>query len=312
MNRTHGVQENMSSIEKHIQRNVPLAPYTTFNIGGPARFFVQPDSAGQFGKAVEWALKRQVQHFVLGGGANVLIHDDGFDGLIIHTGRLTAVTVEGTTIQAECGLTVDDLVDASLQHGLSGLEFAAGLPGTVGGALFMNARAYEGEFSSVVTAVHALRVEELQVKGALLQADELRFSYKHSIFQEGGHYVYSVRLSLSSADHGRISSKIDSIRQKRREAGQFLFPNAGCIFKNNYDVGKPTGMIIDELGLKGSSIGDAEVYREHGNFIINRGSATAEDVYGLIQLIEKRIRDELGVTVEREINLLGPWHHADG
>jgi UDP-N-acetylmuramate dehydrogenase len=302
----------MSSIEKHILKAVPLAPYTTFNIGGPARYFVQPDSIDRFSEAIQWALKRGIDHFVLGGGANLLIHDEGFDGLIIHTGRLTSISVEGCSMQVECGLTIDELVDASLENGLSGLEFAAGLPGTVGGALFMNARAYEGEFSTVVASVRALKREGSRVRETLMHNEELRFSYKRSIFQEGGYYVYSVGLTLSSADRRTIGSKIDAIRRKRRDAGQFLFPNAGCIFKNNYDVGKPTGRIIDELGLKGMSIGDAEVYREHGNFIINRGSASAVDVYRLIQLIEERIQEELGLRLEREINLIGAWPAGDG
>jgi UDP-N-acetylmuramate dehydrogenase len=295
------------SIEKRIQHSVLLASYTTFRIGGPATYFIQPVSMEQFGGALEWALGKKIPFFVLGGGANILVHDRGFDGLVIHTGKLTGIAVEKQSIHAECGLTVDRLVDTALDHGLSGLEFAAGLPGTVGGALFMNARAYEGEFSAIVSSVQALQIWGKRAHKTILKRDNLRFSYKQSVFQGKEYYVYSVHLLLASGDKNRIQLKSEQIRQKRQEAGQFVFPNAGCIFKNNYDVGIPTGRIIDELGLKGTRIGDAEVYRKHGNFIINRGSATAEDVHRLIRLLESRLEEHLGVRMEREINLIGPW-----
>ncbi len=295
------------SIEKRIQHSVSLAPYTTFRIGGPATYFIQPVSIEEFGVALEWALGKKIPFFVLGGGANILVHDRGFDGLVIHTGKLTGIAVEKQSIHAECGLAVDRLVDTAMNHGLSGLEFAAGLPGTVGGALFMNARAYEGEFSAIVSSVQALQIRGKRAHKTILKRDDLEFSYKQSVFQGKEYYVYSVHLLLASVDINRIQLKSEQIRQKRREAGQFVFPNAGCIFKNNYVVGIPTGLIIDELGLKATRIGDAEVYRKHGNFIINRGSATAEDVHRLIQLLESRLEEHLGVRMEREINLIGPW-----
>lgn len=295
------------SIEKRIQHSVSLAPYTTFRIGGPATYFIQPVSMEEFGVTLEWALGKKIPFFVLGGGANILVHDRGFDGLVIHTGKLTGIAVEKQSIHAECGLAVDRLVDTAMNHGLSGLEFAAGLPGTVGGALFMNARAYEGEFSAIVSSVQALQIRGKRAHKTILKRDDLEFSYKQSVFQGKEYYVYSVHLLLASVDINRIQLKSEQIRQKRREAGQFVFPNAGCIFKNNYIVGIPTGRIIDELGLKATRIGDAEVYRKHGNFIINRGSATAEDVHRLIQLLESRLEEHLGVRMEREINLIGPW-----
>jgi UDP-N-acetylmuramate dehydrogenase len=127
------------------------------------------------------------------------------------------------------------------------------------------------------------------------------------VFQGKAYFVYSVSLLLSPGDRAAIRATGERIRQKRREAGQFVFPNAGCIFKNNYDIGRPTGQIIDELGLKGTRIGDAEVYPKHGNFIINRGHATADDVYRLILLMESRLKEHLGAAIEREISLIGPW-----
>ena len=260
----HPGQGNMGSespeVERYIKRNVPLAPYTTFRIGGPAQFFVQPETLGDLKAVVEWAIEKKLPFFLIGGGSNLLVHDDGFRGLIIHTGKLDRTSVEGTTIRAECGVLIDSLVDLSYKHGLSGLEFAAGLPGSVGGALFMNARAYEGEFSRVVGSVHALKVENNRVTEEHLSGEELGFSYKKSIFQERKLYIYSVLFKLKKGKASLIGTKIDDIRRKRVEAGQYTFPNAGCIFKNNYEIGKPAGIIIDELGLKGKRMGGAEVY----------------------------------------------------
>jgi UDP-N-acetylmuramate dehydrogenase len=298
---------SLDPIENAIQHSVGLAPYTTFNIGGPASHFIQPVSMEQFGSALEWALERGVPFFVLGGGANILVHDSGYQGLVIHTGRLSGVSVEKQQLVAECGLTVDSIVDRAVEHGLSGLEFAAGLPGSVGGALFMNARAYEGEFSNIVSSVQALQLRGKSVSHTMLKGDDLQFSYKQSVFQKGKYYVYSVHLHLTPGKRREIRSRCEQIRQKRRNAGQFMFPNAGCIFKNNYDLGTPTGQIIDELGLKGTRVGDAEVYRKHGNFIINRGNATAQDVYRLILLVESRLKEHVDAPIEREISLVGPW-----
>jgi UDP-N-acetylmuramate dehydrogenase len=300
----------MPGIEDMLKGDVPLAPYTTFGIGGPARWFIAPTDAGEFASALSWSKERGVPFFVMGSGANVLVHDEGFDGLVIQTVRLDRIEFQDRTVTAECGVRVDELVDRCVDRNLAGLEFAAGLPGTVGGALFMNARAYEGEFSHVVQRVDALSVDTSDVSRCTLSREELAFAYKRSILQERRHIVYAVRFSLSPS--GDIRERADAIRRKRREAGQFTFPNAGCVFRNDRRLGKPTGRIIDELGLKGTRIGDAEVYREHGNFIINRGKATASEVHRLILLVEERVRERLGFELEREIVLLGWEEGGDG
>lgn len=299
-----------SKIERYIRRNVPLAPYTTFKIGGPAQFFTQPETLDDLKAAVEWAIEKKLPFFLIGGGSNLLVHDDGYRGLIIHTGKLDRTSVDGATIRAECGVLIDSLVDLSYKHGLSGLEFAAGLPGSVGGALFMNARAYEGEFSKVVGGVHALKVEDSSITEEHLSGEKLGFSYKKSIFQERKLYIYSVLFKLKKGKASLIGTKIDDIRRKRVEAGQYIFPNAGCIFKNNYEIGKPAGIIIDELGLKGKRIGGAEIYQRHANFIINRGGATASDVYKLMIYIENEVYRRTGIRLEREINLIGEWESS--
>jgi UDP-N-acetylmuramate dehydrogenase len=290
-----------------IKSNIPLAPYTTFKIGGPARYFTTPESMEEYRQCMLWAVKRGLPFFILGGGANILVSDNGYRGLVIHTKKLRGVRIEGTTIIAECGVMIDHLVDMSLKHGLSGIEFAAGLPGSVGGALYMNAQAHDVAFSSIVeeTRIFHLKGKELEEK--VLTRKELESSYKRSVFQKEYYFVSKTVLGLKKSSQATILSKIEKNRALRKIKGQFRYPNAGSIFKNDRTLGKPSGMIIDELGLKGTRIGNAEVFQEHANFIVNLGGATATDVYRLIRLIEDEAYKKRGIKLEREVLLVGDW-----
>jgi UDP-N-acetylmuramate dehydrogenase len=292
---------------QRVQTGVPLALHTTFRIGGPARFYTVPEALPELEESIAWALSERVPFFILGGGSNVLVHDRGFDGLVISTGKLSRVAADGEAVSAECGVLVDELVRACVERSLAGIEFAAGLPGTVGGALYMNARAYEGSFSSIVERVSALEVEGKEVHERVLDGTRLEFDYKRSVFQCGRIFVKEVCLRLSRGDRESIERRAEENRKKRETMGQYLFPNAGCIFKNDYRVGIASGRIIEELGLKGKRIGDAEVFERHANFIINRGGASAEDVYRLIRYIEREVEAKKGIRLEREILLVGPW-----
>ena len=269
--------------------------------------YTEPEALPELEESIAWALSEGVPFFLLGGGSNVLVHDRGFDGLVINTRKLSRVAVAGETVGAECGTLVDDLVETCAERSLSGVEFAAGLPGTVGGALFMNARAYEGSFSAVVERVSALEVEGKEVRERELDGAQLGFGYKRSVFQRGKVFVKEARFRLSRGAREAIVRKTEENRKKRETVGQYLFPNAGCIFKNDYRVGVPSGKIIEELGLKGERIGDAEVFERHANFIINRGGASAEDVHRLIRFVEGEVERKRGIRLEREILLVGPW-----
>jgi len=304
--------EKKQSFIERVRTDVPLSEHTTFRIGGPARFYFEPCSRREFRSAVSWALSEKIQLFVLGGGSNVLFHDRGFPGMVINTKRLTKIETVGRFVCAQCGVRIDDLVDLCRDHRLSGLEFAAGLPGTVGGALFMNARAYGSEISDIVEHVSAIEVREGTASDVDIPGNALSFSYKSSIFQKRPVYVFSVRFRLAEGDPGEIASKIEQIRAKRKQLGQSSFPNAGCIFKNDYTVGVPSGKLIDECGLKGKRVGDAEVYDRHANFIVNRGNAKASEVYRLIRLVEKEVLKKKGVSLEREIKLVGEWDEPSG
>ena len=290
-----------------VQTGVPLALHTTFRIGGPARFYTEPEALPELEESIAWALSERVPFFILGGGSNVLVHDRGFDGLVINTKKLSRVASDDEKVSAECGVLVDDLVNACTGLSLTGIEFAAGLPGTVGGALYMNARAYEGSFSGIVEKVSALEVEGNEVRERVLAGTLLEFGYKRSVFQRGRVFVKEVDFRLSRGTGESIGRKAEENRKRRESMGQYLFPNAGCIFKNDYRVGVPSGKIIEELDLKGKRVGDAEVFERHANFIINRGGASAEDVYRLIRFIEGEVETKRGIRLEREILLVGPW-----
>lgn len=284
-----------------------LAPYTTFRIGGPARYFAEPQSLTLYKSCLQWAVDRKVPFVIIGAGANILVSDSGYRGLVVHTGRLDRAVADGEIVTAECGVRVDSLVDLSLNHSISGLEFAAGLPGTVGGALFMNAQAFSGSFAGIVEKVTALVLEGGKLEQKVLAGEDLEFSYKRSIFQKRTLFIETASLKLFKGDPTEIRSKIEENRKKRRERGHYSHPNAGSIFKNDYSIGKPAGQIIDEAGLKGERIGEAEVFTEHANFIINRGKATADNVYRLIRFVQEGVLKRTGVTLEREIILIGDW-----
>jgi len=294
-------------IESGIKKNIPLAQFTTLKIGGPASYFIEPVNKSEFKEAIIWSIVKQIPFFVMGKGSNILVHDSGYRGLVICTQKMNKVKAKGTVIFTQCGVEVDQLVDICTNNSLSGLEFAAGLPGTVGGAIFMNARAYSGEFSQIVKRIECLRVSEEGVEEVELDEKALDFGYKKSSLQNEPIYLLKAVIKLEKGEKLQISKLATINRVKRKSMGQFRYPSAGCIFKNDYSLGKSSGKIIDELGLKGTRIGDAEVYQEHANFIINRGNATSEDVYRLIRIIENEAKKRAGIVLEREIILLGNW-----
>jgi len=298
---------SITEIEKKIKNNIITAPYTTFKIGGPARYFLEPENLKDIKASIRWALIKKIPFFILGGGANVLIHDDGFNGLIINTTKLNKIDIDKAIISAECGVMVDKLVNFTLNHSFSGIEFASGLPGTVGGAIYMNARCFDSSFSDITQRVIALKIVKNEVREISLNNKDIKFSYKSSIFQKKTYCIYKVFFTVKKSKPEKIQNKINKYKKIRREKGQYYFPNAGCIFKNNYEIANPTGKIIEELGLKGKRIGDAEVYKEHANFIINKGNAKARDVYKLIKLVENEVYEKRGIKLEKEIILLGDW-----
>jgi len=290
------------------RRHEPLAPYTTFKIGGPADWLLLPGNARDFAAAIRWTISRGLPLTVLGGGSNVLVADAGVAGVVILTTGMRRVEADGASVRAEAGIAMDDLCDFCAGRGLVGLQNFSGMPGSLGGAVFMNARCYERSIGDVIRRVRGV---DRAGSETVFEAAACEFAYKRSRFQAGGEWVADVDLRLEAGiDPVRIREQMSDFRRRREAMGQFLLPNAGCVFKNDYRTGTPSGKIIESCGLKGARIGDAEVFARHANFIVNRGAASAREVLELIRVVERTVRDRTGLNLEREIQLLGRWGDA--
>lgn len=316
-------------IENYIKQDYPLRELSTYRVGGPAEYYIQPEDEEQVMAALKWADEKKLRVYILGGGSNVLIHDGGLDGLVINTRLLNKISLtinkkfisktggakkieeyepDEAFLTAQCGALVDSIVEKCVEWGYTGFEEFAGLPGTVGGAIFMNARVYG---KSIADILETVRVFKKNASGRFIskiyRRSALSFGYKSSPFQGYRSFILEAVFKLKPSNPEKIEKLTEEYRQKRKEMGQYELPNAGCVFKNNRDFGKPTGMIIEELGLKGRRIGGALVFEKHANFIVNTGNASARDIYELIKLIEREVKSRIGLKLEREIRLLGQW-----
>ncbi len=297
---------------ERLRYNEPLAPYTTFKIGGPADIFFEAQSARELATAIQLARRLHLPYFVLGLGANILVGDRGFRGLVIRN-RAQRVEVDSTRhrIWAESGVVVyPDLIETAVQHGLSGLEHYAGIPSTVGGALWQNLHFLSPNRRRTVFIEEVLaEVLILTEEGVLQQVgtDYFEFDYDYSILHRRRDTVLTATFQLAPGDVTTMQAIIKANLAWRRERHPPLEtePSAGSIFKKIKGIG--AGRLIDQCGLKGYRIGDAEISRKHANFIINRGHATAADVRALIAHIQRVVREQTGYELEPEIAFIGEF-----
>jgi UDP-N-acetylmuramate dehydrogenase len=282
----------------------PMAGHTSFRIGGPADLYALPGTAQDIKGILGLCASEAVPCFILGGGTNILVSDRGIRGVVLDLTRLSNVQVNGTLLTAQSGAAMSGVAEYALASGLTGMEFAYRLPGSVGGAVWMNARCYGREASDVLEFVDYLD-QRLETRRYLMKKTE--WAYKHSPFQEMPGVILTAGFRLAPEDPARIKALMAEHGKDRERKGHFLFPCAGSIFKNNRAFGAPTGALIDSLGLKETRIGGAQVAPFHGNIIINTGGATAEDTRRLIELVEREVRERLGFTLKREVLLVGDW-----
>jgi UDP-N-acetylmuramate dehydrogenase len=306
-----------------IQEKVPLSDFTSFHLGGPARFFAEIKNKNDLEEALQFAKDKKINWFILGGGSNLLVSDQGFDGLVIKINNREAA-IQGTKIIAGAGLLLSEAVFLARRNNLSGLEWAAGIPGTVGGAIFGNAGAYGSSASDNIAKVEVLDSSQEKFFWKDCSLGNCQFAYRASIFKQKKELIiFSAVFSLTSGQAEEISGKMKKIIQER--AGKIPpNPSAGSFFKNpiveNPQVlaefekdqgvkiqgGKiPAGWLIDQLDLRGKKIGGAMVGEEHSNFIVNTGGARAEDVIILSSLIKQKVRNHFGVQLEEEVQFLG-------
>lgn len=281
------------------QKDAPLAPLTTFRIGGPAALLCRPTDAAQLQKLLELLRQAGVRFYCLGRGSNTLFADEGFDGAVVATEALRAVTLTADGIQAQAGASLAAVCRTAQAAGLSGLEFAYGIPGSVGGAVYMNAGAYGGEMKDAVRTVQAICPNG---SVAAFENAACRFAYRHSAFEENGAAVLSADFALRRDDPAAIAARMEEYAARRREKQPLEWPSAGSTFKR--PQGAFAAALIDQCGLKGASVGGARVSEKHAGFVINAGGATCADVLALTEKIIAVVREKTGYTLEREIRVV--------
>lgn len=281
-----------------------MANHTSFRIGGPADLFLAPRSYDDLLRCLELVKANGLACFLLGGGTNILVSDRGIRGVVISTAGLDRISVAGDGLTAQAGARVEDVCLAAAEHGLSGVEFIHGMPGSIGGAAWMNARCYGNSIAEVLERVDVVG-EDLSL--VHVECDPAQFDYKRSPFQAMSGCIWQVHLRLKKGDRQTIYRKMEENRRDRVEKGHFKSPSAGSLFKNSREFGAPTGKIIDELGLRGITSGGAAIAPFHGNIFINQNNATAMDVLSLIRLAVETAMRERSIRLEPEVRLVGDW-----
>lgn len=289
---------------QNLQYDVLLAPYTTFRIGGVAKYFVVVSSVQEMEQAIQEAYKEHIPWYVLGGGSDVLIADAGFDGLIIKTELREIEFFEETQqVRAGSGVLINALIQQCVKKGLSGIEFAIGVPATVGGAVWANLGARGEQIEEKVIEVTVLDEEG---KKSVLQATQCDFAYRESIFKHKKYVILDTLFQLSKSTKEEMKQRVLELTQLRKKTQDIGMQCAGCVFRNpTNQTDVAAAQLIDELGLKGKQIGGAKISDVHANFIINAGDATADDVVQLISYIKQQVRDKKGIQLMEEIEYIG-------
>ncbi len=288
--------------------NECMSRHTTFRVGGEASAFAEPTCTDQIVQCVDYCRKNRIPFLVIGAGSNLLVSDKGFDGLIIKIGeRFNRCKVEGDNVFAEAGISLARLARVAAEAGLSGLEFAEGIPGKLGGGLFMNAGAYGGELNDFVQTVQALNLETNRIE-SIQNIKGHTFGYRSSFFQKKPYVILNATFKLSFGDTAIIKEKMKELSAKRHASQPLKYPSAGSTFKRPHEEGKYAGALIEQAGLKGYTIGGAQVSEKHAGFIINyNNQATAADIYHLIQHVQAVVYEKHGIQLEPEVRLVGEF-----
>jgi UDP-N-acetylmuramate dehydrogenase len=280
----------------------PMYLHTSFKIGGPADVFAAPQHEKHIMEIFSFCLKNNIPFFVLGCGANILISDRGIRGIVISMENFSGITIDDAVITARSGTALNTVAETARDHGLSGLDTFYKMPGSVGGAIWMNARCYNVSISDLLEYVELID-DSLAIRKITVEKDE--FSYKHSPFQNQRLLIIKGYFKLKKGDPDIIKTRMKEIYIDRQKKGHFLYPSAGSVFKNNRDFDAPSGRLIDALGLKGYRIGGAQVSPQHANIIINTGGAKAQDVKTLIEYLQEQVLKHYGYKLEKEILYVG-------
>lgn len=295
------IADKAKEIGCKLLKNEKLSNHISFKVGGPCPLLIEPNCTEQLIDILKYTKELHMPFVVLGNGTNVLVPDEGIDKIVIKIGDLMSkLSLEDEiTVSCTAGTKVAALCKFAMENSLSGLEFAFGIPGTCGGAVYMNAGAYGGEFKDVLSEITYL-TPEFEIK--TVPVDDAKLSYRHSVFKENGGIVLSAKLKLKKAPMEEIKNSMYDFLSRRKEKQPLEYPSAGSTFKR--PEGYFAGALIEQCGFKGKAIGGAQISEKHAGFLINRGGATATDILQLIDLTQKTVKEKTGVTLEPEVIIL--------
>ncbi|WP_186578150.1 UDP-N-acetylmuramate dehydrogenase [Aquibacillus kalidii] len=302
MNKYHHIYEDLLSItsKENVMVDEYLKKHTYTRLGGKADIFVTPGSVKEVQDIIKLANSKEVPFTLLGNGSNLIVRDGGIRGIVMSPKRFSTIKREGNSIVAESGARIIDVSRKALEEQLTGMEFACGIPGTVGGALFMNAGAYGGEVKDVLS--HAVVVTK---EGELvtLSADKLDLDYRTSNIPDNGYIVLEAHFDLTPGNYQDIKAIMDDLTYKRESKQPLEYPSCGSVFKR--PPGYFAGKLIQDSDLQGKGVGGAEVSTKHAGFIVNKNEATASDYIAVIEMVQKTVKEKFGVALEREVKILG-------
>lgn len=292
------LKETLEGID--IRFDEPLKTYTYTKVGGKVDYLAFPRNHYEMVRVVKFANQENIPWMVLGNASNIIVREGGIRGFVIMCDKLNNVSVDGYTIEAEAGANLIETTRIALRHSLTGFEFACGIPGSIGGAVFMNAGAYGGEISNILQSCKVLTKDgEIET----LSAKDLAFGYRHSAIQDSGAVVLSAKFALSPGNYEIINQEMGRLTHLRELKQPLEYPSCGSVFKR--PVGHFAGQLISEAGLKGYRIGGVEVSEKHAGFMINVADGTARDYEDLIESVIEKVKEHSGVTLEREVRILG-------
>lgn len=286
-----------------VKKNEPMKNHTTFRVGGPADYFAMPTEEEEITEVIRLCKKEGVPYYVLGNGSNLLVGDKGYRGVVIQVFRqMNLINIEGNVLTAQAGASLAMIAAEALNAGLTGFEFAAGIPGTLGGAVVMNAGAYGGEMKDILLNARVL-TEDGEI--LTLTNEELKFGYRRSIIAEKEYIVLEAALGLRPGNKDEIRERMNELRDRRVSKQPLEYPSAGSTFKR--PEGYFAGKLIQDAGLKGFAVGGAQVSEKHSGFVINTGDASAADVRELIRQVRERVKEDSGIELEPEVKQIGEF-----
>jgi len=285
---------------ENIRLNEPMKNHTSFKVGGPVDILLMPQTKQEVGEALAICRESAIPLYVIGNGSNLLVQDGGVRGIILQTKGLKQVTVQGETLMAEPGISLKDLADIALEEELTGLEFASGIPGSLGGAVTMNAGAFDGEMKNIIESIEVI-TENGNINTIPVEACD--FGYRKSVLQKYNWVLVGINLALKKGDYHEIKEKMLDFNTRRQDKQPLEYPSAGSTFRR--PEGYYAGKLVQDAGFRGYSIGGAQVSEKHSGFVINKGDATAADILGLISTIQAGVKEKFGVDLKTEVIVIG-------